>query len=196
MKVVGVGLNRTGTTTLGVCMRTWDLRHQSCDPEAFQLLQRGELEALLDVVEQHDSFEDWPWPLVYEAIDRRFPDCKFILTRRKNPEAWFDSLCRHSLKTGPTEYRRFVYGHAMPQQHREHHLRYYAEHNRKVEQHFEGRPDKLLTVCWEDGDGWEQLAEFLNLPVPSTPFPHANKSPSMLRRWLKRVRRLRRRLTS
>ncbi len=160
MKVVGIGLNRTGTTTLGVCMKAWGLRHLSCDPVAFEHLKDGNLDALLDIIGAHDSFEDWPWPLVFAAIDERYPDCKFILTRRKTKEAWFDSLCRHAKKTGPTEYRRYVYGHTMPEQHREEHLRYYEEHNRKALEYFKDRPGKLLSVCWEDGDGWPELARW------------------------------------
>jgi hypothetical protein len=29
---------------------------------------------------------------------------------------------------------------------------------------------------WSVGDGWEPLCEFLELPVPDTPFPHLNDS--------------------
>ncbi|MFH0946079.1 MAG: sulfotransferase family protein [Planctomycetota bacterium] len=194
MKVVGIGLNRTGTTTLGVCMRHWGKRHLSCDPTAFRYLEEGNMEALLDVMEGYDSFEDWPWPLAYREIDERFPDSRFILTKRRTAEAWYESLCRHALKTGPTRYRLHVYGSEMPQPRREEHLRFYHEHNRKVEEYFRDRPGKLLTVCWEDGDGWEELARFLDLEVPDIPFPHANRSPSLFQRMLKRVRRFRKRL--
>jgi hypothetical protein len=34
--------------------------------------------------------------------------------------------------------------------------------------------DRLLV--WSLGDGWEPVAEFLELPVPDTPFPHLNDS--------------------
>jgi hypothetical protein len=34
--------------------------------------------------------------------------------------------------------------------------------------------DRLLV--WSVGDGWEPLCEFLELPVPDTPFPHLNDS--------------------
>jgi hypothetical protein len=34
--------------------------------------------------------------------------------------------------------------------------------------------DRLLV--WSVSDGWEPLCEFLELPVPDTPFPHLNDS--------------------
>jgi hypothetical protein len=34
--------------------------------------------------------------------------------------------------------------------------------------------DRLLV--WSVGDGWEPLCEFLEVPVPDTPFPHLNDS--------------------
>jgi Sulfotransferase domain len=29
---------------------------------------------------------------------------------------------------------------------------------------------------WSVGEGWEPLCEFLEMPVPDTPFPHLNDS--------------------
>jgi Sulfotransferase domain len=34
--------------------------------------------------------------------------------------------------------------------------------------------DRLLV--WSVSDGWEPLCEFLELPIPDTPFPHLNDS--------------------
>ena len=34
--------------------------------------------------------------------------------------------------------------------------------------------DRLLV--WSPGDGWDELCEFLEVPVPDTPFPHLNDS--------------------
>ncbi len=31
MKVFGIGLNKTGTTTLGLCLQHWGFRHKSYD---------------------------------------------------------------------------------------------------------------------------------------------------------------------
>lgn len=176
MKIVGIGLNRTGTTTLGQCMRHWGLRHVSCSREAFDLWREGDTENLLQLIDAHDSFDDWPWPLVYKEIDARYPGTKFILTRRKDPQTWFDSLCKHAVRTGPTDFRRYIYGYDMPQDHAAEHIRYYEAHLEDVRTYFKDRPTDLLEVCWEDGDGWAELAAFLGFEAPNAALPHVNRS--------------------
>jgi Sulfotransferase domain len=187
MKVVGVGLHKTGTTTLSVCMRHWKFKHISSDRKAFDMYVRGDISGLLEIAAQYDSFEDWPWPLVYREIDRRFPSSKFILTKRSNPQVWFESLCKHAERTGPTNYRRIVYGKAMPHGYKESHIQRYEEHNAEVEAYFRDKPGQLLVVCWENGDGWDELSEFLGLERPSIPFPHANKAANPFVRQIRKM---------
>jgi len=176
MKVVGVGLNKTGTTTLGVCLRTLGFKHISFDPAAFRLFRANDQGAVMKMVEGLESFESWPWGLLYREIDRAYPGSKFILTTRKSSETWYDSLCRHADRTGPTEYRERVYGHAMPHDHRAEHIDFYRRYNDLVRAYFADRRDQLLEVCWENGDGWPELSRFLGQPCPDLPLPHANKS--------------------
>lgn len=171
MKIVGIGLNKTGTTTLGYCMRFWGLRHISCSKDAFTLWRDGNYDAIFQGMTQFDSFEDWPWPLMYREIDRAFPGSRFILTTRKDPETWFGSLCRQADTTGPTDFRRYIYGYAMPRGHESEHIRFYLDHNQAVRDYFRDRPESLLEVCWENGDGWDELSGFLGLPRPDVTFP-------------------------
>ncbi|MBS34848.1 MAG: hypothetical protein CMO26_02860 [Thiotrichales bacterium] len=44
-----------------------------------------------------------------------------------------------------------------------------------VREYFSERPDDLLKIFWEHGDGFEQLCRFLGDPTPNTPVPHANR---------------------
>ncbi len=174
MKVVGAGMNKTGTKTLGACLRFWGLSNVSWSHAAFELWRAGAVGELLDILERHDSCEDWPWPLVFREIDARFPGSKFVLTRRSSAAVWFDSLCRHADRTGPTEFRRAIYGHAMPRGHEADHVRVYEAHNAAVRAHFASRPGSLLEICWEEGQGWPELAAFLGRPCPDLPLPHEN----------------------
>lgn len=178
MKIVGVGLNKTGTKTLGVCLRHWQLKHVSFSRKAFDLWRANDRAAWMTLVAEHESFEDWPWPLMFREIDSHFPGSKFILTRRINPDVWFESLCKHADRTGPTEIRKYIYGFDMPHDHKREHVRYYEEHLESVRQHFKDRPEALLEVCWEEGSGWTELAQFLGRPIPDVPFPHKNKAPA------------------
>lgn len=176
--MLGVGLNKTGTKTLGTCFERFGLRHVTWDRAAFDLWRVGRVDALLDRMERHDAFEDWPWPLLWRDVDPRFPEARFVLTVRRDPDVWFDSLCRHAERTGPTVFREAIYGHAMPHGHRDEHVAFYERHNAALRAHFRDRPGKLLEVCWERGDGWDELAPFLGHETPAEPFPHENARPA------------------
>ena len=176
MKIFGIGLNKTGTKSLGSSLRTLGFNHLSWTPEVFDIYTKHGIEGLLGIIEQYDSFEDWPWPLVFREIDEMVPGSKFILTLRESPERWYESLCKHSMRTGPTHIRKHIYGYEMPHGHKAEHIRFYDEHIDNVRSHFSGRPGDLLEVCWGKGDGWAELASFLGRSAPGLPFPHENKS--------------------
>ncbi|NOX62729.1 MAG: hypothetical protein GXP42_12405 [Chloroflexi bacterium] len=179
-------MNKTGTTSLGLCLQQLGFRHTSFDLDLLRAYCQGDVERLFQVADAYDSFEDWPWPLAFRELDERYPQAKFILTVRKDSETWLRSLLSHAKRTGPTEARKLVYGYAMPQGHEIEHIRIYETHNAEVQRHFQDRPDKLLVVCWETGSGWPELGRFLGVETPSGPIPHANKASAAWRRWLRR----------
>jgi len=123
-KVFGIGLNKTGTTRLGVCLRTLGFQHSPFAGHFIEDAKAGRLEGIVRFAEDWDSFEDWPWPLIYRSIERAFPDSRFILTTRRDADTWFDSLQSHAERTGPTDERRLIYGQAMPHEHRAEHCRF------------------------------------------------------------------------
>lgn len=184
-KVFGIGLNKTGTKTLAGYLRQLGYRHRSYDSNnvfespSFELYAAGRKDALLDLLEDYDSAEDWPWPLLYKELDARFPEARFVLTVRSSAERWFRSLCNMAVRIGPFPlYEKSVYGYAMPQGHFEELAEIYHAHERDVVAHFSDRPDKLLRICWDEGQQERQkLAEFLDVE-PSLLRPrHANASP-------------------
>jgi len=189
MKIVGVGLNKTGTSTLKACCHYWGLKHATYDLEAFELYRERKWDRLNGLMDKYDSFENWPWALMYRQFDDRFPGAKFILTTRKDPQSWFRSLCNHSKRLGPlVDFEQYIYGFADPCRHKKEHLAFYRSHNAEVAEYFRDRPGKLLTACWESGDDWEELCAFLGRPIPETDFPHANKTPRLWDRFESAVR--------
>ena len=52
----------------------------------------------------------------------------------------------------------------------------YLRHHSEVRHYFRDRAHDLLEVDFAQGDGWEKICAFLNLPVPTEPFPHLNKA--------------------
>lgn len=176
-RVFGIGLNKTGTSTLGACGAILGYRCSSCDRALLEdVVRRRDLARLRQVAAGHDLFEDWPWPLVYREMDALFPGSRFILTVRRSAEAWLDSLLRHSLRTHPWRHcRKLAYGYHFPHRHRQAFLDFYRRHNQAARDYFHGRPGDFLEVCWEDGDGWDKLCGFLQQPLPAAPFPHVNR---------------------
>lgn len=193
MKVFGIGLNKTGTSTLRDCCRQFGLRHVSCRRDLLIAYRRGALDEVFAVIDQHDSFDDWPWPLMYRELYDRYAGqgAKFVLTLRASPDKWLRSLKKHALYTIPGEHcRGLAYGHNYPFRHEAHHLDFYRRHADEVRTFFQaqGAADRLLEVCWENGDGWPELCRFLDLPVPEVPFPHANVTGSRRQPILRALR--------
>ena len=176
MKVFGVGLQKTGTTTLGACLRQLGYRHISWDAELADVYRQGDRRGVLETMEHYDSCEDYPWLLLYQAFDQIHPDGKFILTVRSNEDVWFDSISRFSEQIGPADTRELMFGHEMPQGHRGDFIAKYLSWNQEVRDHFTSRPGKLLEICWENGDSWDELCGFLGKQPPGVSLPHENKT--------------------
>lgn len=176
-KVFGIGLNKTGTTTLGQCGRMLGLRCTSCDRSLLKdYAVNNDLSGIERKANQYDLFEDWPWPLVYKQLDEMYPGSKFILTVRSSEETWLASLKSHSMRTHPTKHcRKFAYGYNFPHKHEQEHLEFYRRHNDDARSYFANRSADFLELCWERGDGLKELCDFLECPLPSDPLPHANK---------------------
>ena len=197
MKVFGIGLNKTGTSSLGRFFQNNGYKmHEDYSCLKIQLAKNlitkkdmKKSELILDIVENADVFEDWPWPLIYKQCLERYPDAKFILTVRDSPEQWFDSLYHHCKRLGPTRQIKAIYGHYTPNNStKKDFIEYYTRHNKEVVEFFSDKPGKLLIlptsmdndkkadkiiahVCFDD----HQASKFTNKK-----FPVANKrKPSL-----------------
>ena len=179
-KVVGIGLPKTGTTSLGYCLRRFGFKHRTYDMDLAVKVKINQIGEVLSEAEKHESFEDWPWFLLYKEFDRRFPNTKFILTLRKDTETYVRSLQGHHEREGirtkdfvKPDWWDDVHGMQPTAWDYDYSAWRYEDHNRAVLEYFAGRIDKdLLVVCWENGDGWEKLGRFLNKRAPTEPFPH------------------------
>lgn len=176
-KVFGLGLNKTGTTTLGQCGRILGLRCTSAERSLLEdVVLRNDFTRIKQRVSAFDLFEDWPWPLIYRQLDEMYPGSKFVLTVRKSPDAWLESLKKHSMKTSPLgHHRKLAYGFNYPHGHEQEHLDFYNKHNDNVRSYFRNRSNDFIEVCWETGDGFESLCRLLDCDLPAVPLPHANR---------------------
>lgn len=188
MKVFGIGLNKTGTTTLGRVFSELGFRNLSYDLELLRSASQNDMAPIFKAINNYDSFEDWPWPLLFEEVDKNNIDSKFILTTRKNSEAWIESLKKHAERTGPTEARKIVYGYKMPHGNENEHIRMYKKHNNRVRNHFK-KKGNMIEVSWEEGDGWKKICSFLGKQKPKREFPHANKSEQRVTKMIGKLKK-------
>jgi sulfotransferase family protein len=176
LKVFGIGYPKTGTTTLGACFRQLGYKHQSHDMRLAAQVASGNLTNVMRVVDRHDTFEDWPWFLIYRQLDQRYPGSKFVLTTRRDTATYLRSLKNAQTRKSqrPDVWRDQYFG--VPRTDYKKRGLAYERHNCEVREYFRDRPDDLLVVCWEDDGGWEPLCAFLEKPIPDGPFPHLNRS--------------------
>jgi hypothetical protein len=164
-KIFGIGLSRTGTSSLTSALRKLGYSAIHCP---------SSMESIL----HNDAATDTPIALTYKSLDFFFPGSKFILTDRK-PEDWLIS-CEKFFSANPRKQGSFlyrvrnaVYGRmdfnavALCQT-RERHIS-------DVSTYFASRPDDLLVLRICDGEGWEKLCPFLGKTCPTINFPHKNK---------------------
>lgn len=182
-KLFGIGMSKTGTTTLAECLKILDLGpHKSFDAQLRRRYLRGKpIEPILEVAAGYRTFEDSPWYMLYRELDQRYPGSLFILTVRKDSLTHAKSSWAHRVRAGAFR------GGPSPE-YISKNSRIYEEHNRGVMEYFEDRPADLLVLCWERGDGWEELCRFLDAEVPEVPIPRANVGHyGSQRAWLRRL---------
>lgn len=179
-KIFGIGFNKTGTTTLGACLKYFGFRHLGYRRDLLVALRNGDLTRVFQEIDRFDSFDDWPYPLMYEDLFKRYgARAKFILTTRQSPEIWLNSLKAHALTTDPEVHsRNLAYGYNYPHGREAEHIAMYETHNAAVKNFFatHSATHQLLCVSWDQGHGWTELCDFLCLPTPDLAFPHVNKA--------------------
>lgn len=170
-KIFGIGLSRTGTTSLHELLI------------ALGFTSRHFIDALVtnpDAEIMEDAAMDSPVPMLYQYLDKRYPGSKFILTTR-SCDKWLDSM-------------KWLFTHGKvlwnwPRSTQEYHRKFYhttrynkrilrnhfIEFNKEVALYFKNRPDDLLILNLDEGINVEKVCRFLNVPVQHFDFPRTNE---------------------
>lgn len=172
-KIICIGLQRTGTTSIGAALRYLGYNHLSYNKNHNNLRIQNDVPALMKIVAKYESFDDNPWCHLYKEIYEEYPDSKFILTKRKSAEIWYNSICNLHDILGPRK------GVIPPYNRKDELVKEYTSHNNEVISFFNNK-NNLIVMSFENGDGWKELCAFLGKPLPDIPFPHAHKTPSKL----------------
>ena len=190
-KVFGIGLTKTGTTSLGRALERLGYFHAHFNT-AFGNDVLTEADFPL-----YDAATDTPVSMRFETLYMTYPNARFILTERPFDQ-WETSLTRDfERRYGTADFARLrqlstirngcsqglelalvhgalYFGHATPRA-------AYLAHIRRVEQFFADKPaGKLLRHNAFTGDGWPELCGFLGCEVPPEPYPWGNRSVSAM----------------
>jgi hypothetical protein len=212
MRLIGAGLPRTGTLSQKVALEMLGLApcyhmvNVLADLDEAQVWQRA-VEGDADWEQIFDGFSatvDWPGSYFYKELVEHYPDAKVLLSVRE-ADAWERSMrdtiwglfhgdmlirdlsyarCRVDSKwAGYIELMQEMWRRSGLISHgaeteSESMKRAMEAFNAEVQETVPA--DRLLV--WSVGDGWEPLADFLELPVPDTPFPHLNDSKVFVER--------------
>lgn len=179
-KVIGVGWWKTGTSTLGCCLEVLGYTPQARYDGALTaaVMEKGDPSGALEAAEKFRSFQDSPWFMIYRELDERFPGSKFVLTVRKDHRRWLLSTAKQDFRYSGKSLLACARMLFPPVSDR--YIAEYQAHELGVREYFADRPSDLLVVCWDDGDGWEELCSFLGEPVPEEAFPHSHRSPGVV----------------
>jgi hypothetical protein len=168
-----------------------------------QKVTMGKPNLQLIVEKGYQATADLPMAFYFEQVMEEFPDCKFILTTRRNSDIWFrswDTLTKSIVQ--PTQHGRFFFTNVkqyaiylrwlfavvnddvsyltvpfpLPEQKRESAIAGYEEHNRRVRKMIP--KDRLLEYSVKQG--WDPICNFLEIAdCPQTPFPKTNSARSV-----------------
>lgn len=185
-KIFSIGLLKTGTATLRTALRTLGIGVRNVDKRLRPDVKAGRLQGLLAFFEEHEeeTFRGWPLPLVYRDIFEAYGErARFIMTVRRDPQAWVKSLKTHVLRRGPIDNMRNLgmFDRLYPHGQERHYAARYESYISGVHAFFRerGAQHRLLELCWEKGDGWDTLCAFVDRPVPDVPFPYENRSAEL-----------------
>jgi hypothetical protein len=202
MKILGVGLSRTGTMSLTIALHKLGFRSVHYD--------RVRLNDILDGSNPNPDFRryddvdavlDIPSAYFYRELLEAYPQAKAILTVR-DVDDWWRSVERHvnvhfpykpPKVFGYDHRRRSLGASPLTDPGADNHFKMlmlncvygstvaleypykkkYLDHNAGVIQNVP--EERLLVMDITAGDGWEKLCGFLGVPIPDLPFPHEHQ---------------------
>jgi hypothetical protein len=204
VKVFCIGMNKTGTTSLGRTFRElgFEVGNQTKAERLLPEYRLGNFDAIIRYTKSAQVFQDIPFslPNTYRYLRETYPNAKFILTVRDNPEQWANSLKKfHSkvygkgnaptyeqLKNSSYVYRGFALD-AMeclqvskedPYE-KTNLMRTYNKYNSDVEEHFMEFKGCFLKLNLSDKDSFQQFIDFLGIQTNMTNFPWENKTSEL-----------------
>ncbi|MEN2283648.1 sulfotransferase family protein [Algoriphagus sp. SE2] len=192
LKIIGVGVGRTGTYSLRMALN--QLGFGPCH-HMEEVLKNMDVQVPLwleaskgnpdwnAIYDGFNSTVDWPTAAFFRELIKEYPTAKFILTER-SPESWADSFgstiykllqgkdkapekIQEWLKMGTEVISNTGFPEGLD---RDGLMKGFIAHGKAVRETIPA--DQLL--IFQVKDGWEPLCKFLDVPVPNEEFPRSN----------------------
>lgn len=165
MKIFGIGLSRTGTSSLSLAMEILGYKSKhylSNNP--------------ISDIDNHDFLCDMPIQTRYKTYDRIYPNSKFILTIRSK-QSWLDSCRNYYIDVNKTDfrYRYRIEQNGISGFDELIFSKKYDDHLNEISKYFKLRQKNLLIFDICAGESWDKLCKFLSKPIPNVSFPYENK---------------------
>lgn len=194
LQVIGSGLGRTGTKSLqsalnilgfGPCHHMVEV---FAHPETMvRWIEAGAGRADWNAIfAGYCSMVDYPGAHYWREIAAYYPDAKVLHTVR-DPDTWFEStqatiFASESLVTRPGPFSEFFESFSRKFKAHLHDYEFMTNYFRRhTEEVTRTIPSERLLI-YEVGQGWGPLCEFLDVPVPNTPFPLENSRSEFIAR--------------
>ena len=202
-KIFGIGLNKTGTTSLKTAMKElgFSVGYQPRGEGLIIDWKNRNFNNLISYCYTAQFFQDVPFslPFTYVILDHAFPKSKFILTVRDNSDQWYRSITKfHSKLWGkdnqtpnkeqlrnaeyltkgwPWEFNRANFNTPINDLYnREQLINYYDNHYINVMEYFRHKQDNLLVLNVAEPDSYTSLCNFLGVKGKRNDFPWKNKT--------------------
>ncbi len=205
LKIIGAGNGRTGTVSMKVALEklgfgpTYHMYELFENPSRVTYWKEAYNQGSTDwdaLFEGYQSTVDYPGFLLYQELYNYFPGSKVILTAR-DPESWYESARQTIFTASPNFIQKLKILTKLPFSKRmrdlmpvfalvdylwdhvyegkihdkDYMINAYVEHQEQVKSNIPAEDLLVFNV----GDGWEPLCQFLDVPVPSYPFPRTNE---------------------
>jgi len=202
-KVFAIGLGKTGTSSLAKFFQTVGLKlgNQTIGELLTEEVADGKLERLFKLCETADAFQDLPFMMdVYQELDLKFPNSKFILTERDSPEQWYRSLTQFHTKKFSSDKDSLPTKEDLAKSHylykgwalesfgwfwdypnvalydEEYYKEKYSDYNASVSKYFLGRENDFIRINVSKQNDFGVLCDFLNIKTEMTALPWENKT--------------------
>lgn len=198
LRVIGAGYGRTGTASLKLALEQIGFGPCYHMFEVFSKMEHVPLwvEACKGnpdwdtLFEGYQSTVDFPACTHWKTLLAEYPQAKVILSTR-DPEKWFASVHETIMSPETVEFTTATPLFEMMKlniydlfdsrlNERKHMIECYEQH---VDEVISTVPEDRLLV-FEAKMGWEPLCAFLEVEVPSTPYPHVNTKDDFIKMFL------------